>query len=81
VPVTLTAEGEAVALRLKEWRSAEAKRLGVPAYVVLHERTLTALALARPNSLNGMLAIDGIGPAKMEKYGEAILEICGRAVI
>jgi len=30
--------------------------------------------------LKGMLAIDGIGPAKMEKYGEAILEICGRAV-
>jgi RecQ family ATP-dependent DNA helicase len=77
-PVRLTAEGEAVAARLKEWRSAEAKRLGVPAFVVLHERTLTALAQARPNSLKGMLAIDGIGPAKMEKYGEAILEICGR---
>jgi RecQ family ATP-dependent DNA helicase len=79
-PVRLTAEGETVATRLKEWRSAEAKRLGVPAYVVLHERTLTALAQTRPKSLKGMLAIDGIGPAKMEKYGEAILEICGRAV-
>jgi len=47
-PVQLTADGEALAARLKEWRAAEAKRLGVPAYVVLHDRTLTALAQARP---------------------------------
>lgn len=78
-PVRLTPGGEAVAARLKEWRTAEAKQLGVPAYVVLHERTLTALAHARPNSLKAMLAIDGIGPAKMEKYGEAILAICSGA--
>ena len=77
VPVRLTAEGEAVVARLKEWRSAEAKRLGVPAYVVLHDRTLTALAEVRPGSLKAMLAIDGIGPAKVEKHGAAILEICG----
>ena len=78
-PVRLTAEDEAVVARLKEWRSAEAKRLGVPAYVVLHDRTLAALAQARPGNLKAMLAIDGIGPAKAEKHGAAILEICGRA--
>jgi superfamily II DNA helicase RecQ len=75
-PVRLTAEGEAVVVRLKEWRAAEAKRLGVPAFVVLHDRTLTALAQARPGNLKAMLAIDGIGPAKAEKHGAAILEIC-----
>jgi RecQ family ATP-dependent DNA helicase len=75
-PVQLSAEGEALAARLKEWRAAEAKRLRVPAYVVLHDRTLTALAGMRPENQKQMLEIDGIGPAKVEKFGEAILEIC-----
>ena len=43
MPVGLTAEDEALAARLREWRAAEAKRLRVPAYVVMHDRTLTAL--------------------------------------
>ena len=75
-PVQLTVDGEAVAARLKEWRAAEARRLGVPAYVVLHDRTLTALAAERPNNPNEMLKIDGIGPAKVERFGEAILGLC-----
>ena len=74
--VRLTAEGEAVAARLKEWRAAEAKRLGVPAYVVLHDRTLTALAVTRPGNAIELLRIDGIGPAKVEKFGAVILELC-----
>ena len=75
-PAPLTLEGDAVAARLKAWRSAEAKRLGVPAYVVLHDRTLTALAQARPRNPNQLLAVDGMGPAKVEKFGGAILGIC-----
>ena len=75
-PVQLSAEGEALAARLKEWRTAEAKRLGVPAYVVLHDRTLAALAGMRPGNPKQMMEIDGIGPAKVEKFGRAILEIC-----
>ena len=76
VPVQLTTEDEGVAARLREWRAAEAKRLGVPAYVVLHDRTLAALAAMRPKNPNEMLKIDGIGPAKVEKFGEAILGLC-----
>ncbi len=76
VPVPLTSEGEAVAARLRAWRAAEAKRLGVPAFVVLHDRTLTALAGARPGNAKQLLAIDGIGPAKAEKFGAAILGLC-----
>ena len=78
-PVQLTAEDEAVAARLREWRSAEAKRLGVPAYVVLQNRTLTALAQARPSNTGQLLEIDGMGPAKAERFGEAILGLCGAA--
>ncbi len=75
-PVAATPEIEHLAARLREWRIVEAKRLGVPAYVVLHDRTLNAIALARPALPAQLLAIDGIGPAKVEKFGAAILEMC-----
>ena len=78
-PVELSAAGEALATRLREWRAAEAKRLRVPAYVVLHDRTLTALADARPANPRQLLEIDGMGPAKVEKFGTAILELCGKS--
>jgi RecQ family ATP-dependent DNA helicase len=71
-----TPASETLAGRLKEWRSAEAKRLGVPAYIVLHDRALQAVALARPANPAQLLAIDGIGPAKAERFGEAILKLC-----
>ncbi len=75
-PVRLTTEGEALAGRIREWRAAEAKRLKVPAYVVMHDRALTAIAQARPRNPNELLRIDGIGPAKVERFGEEILRIC-----
>jgi superfamily II DNA helicase RecQ len=78
-PVRLTQDGEALAGRLREWRAAEAKRLGVPAYVVLHDRTLTALARVRPTTPRQLLEISGMGPAKVERFGEAILALCGAA--
>jgi len=76
-PVTLSAEGEALAARLREWRAGEAKRLGVPAYVVMHDRTLKELAAARPRNPRELLEINGMGPAKVERFGEAILGLCG----
>jgi superfamily II DNA helicase RecQ len=74
--VALTPEAEALAARLREWRASEARRLQVPAFVVLHDRTLTEVARARPVNPNQLLDIDGIGPAKAEKFGAAILEVC-----
>jgi len=41
-----------------------------PAYVVLHDRTLAALARARPKNPRELLGIDGIGPAKVERFGK-----------
>jgi RecQ family ATP-dependent DNA helicase len=76
VPATLTAEDEALAGRIREWRAAEAKRLRVPAYVVLHDRTLTALAGTRPKNPRELLGIDGMGPAKVERFGAEILRLC-----
>jgi superfamily II DNA helicase RecQ len=75
-PVRLTAQDEALAARIKEWRAEEAKRLRVPAYVVMHDRTLTAVVQARPRNPRQLLDIDGMGPAKVERFGEAILALC-----
>jgi ATP-dependent DNA helicase RecQ len=75
-PVQLSPDGEALAARLREWRAAEAKRLRVPAYLVMHDRTLNAVAQARPVNPRQLLEIDGMGPAKVEKFGEAILGLC-----
>jgi superfamily II DNA helicase RecQ len=78
-PIKLTAAGEALAARLKEWRAAEAKQLGVPAFLVLHDRTLTTIAHTRPANLRQLLEINGIGPTKVERFGVAILELCSAA--
>jgi ATP-dependent DNA helicase RecQ len=76
LPPQATPASEALAAQLREWRTAEAKRLGVPAYIVLHNRALLAVALTRPLNPAQLLAIDGIGPAKAERFGEAILKLC-----
>jgi len=60
---------------LREWRRKEAARRAVPAYVVFHDRTLVALAAARPATLDDLSAIPGIGPAKLEAYGEDLLAL------
>ena len=78
-PIKLTTAGEALAARLKEWRAAEAKRLGIPAFMVLHDRTLTAIAQARPANPRQLLEICGMGPMKATRFGEAILELCSAA--
>jgi RecQ family ATP-dependent DNA helicase len=75
-PVSLSAKGEALAARLKAWRAAEAKRLGLPAYMVLPDRTLTAVAHTRPENPRQLLEISGMGPSKTERFGAAILELC-----
>ena len=72
----LSSSGEALATRIKEWRTAEAKRLRIPAYLLLNDRTVTALAHARPKNPNQLLAVDGIGPAKVEKFGEILIGLC-----
>jgi RecQ family ATP-dependent DNA helicase len=75
-PVSLSAKGQKLAARLKEWRAAEAKRLGVPAYIVLNDRTLASVAHTCPANPRQLVEISGMGPAKTERFGAAILELC-----
>ena len=57
---------------LKTWRSTTAKTAGVPAYVVINDATLYEIAALRPQNDDDLLSISGIGPVKLERYGEDI---------
>jgi ATP-dependent DNA helicase RecQ len=60
---------------LRDWRRAEAARQSVPPYVIFHDRTLAEIADARPGSLAALAKVGGVGQAKLDHYGEAVLEI------
>jgi ATP-dependent DNA helicase RecQ len=60
---------------LRAWRATVAKAQAVPAYVVFSDATLAELALARPRDEGALLEVKGVGPRKLEAYGEALLRI------
>ena len=68
-------EAEALFLKLKRWRLEAARAQGVPPYVIFHDATLLAIAQARPGSRHALDGLPGLGAAKLERYGEAILAI------
>ncbi|HMJ38746.1 MAG TPA: ATP-dependent DNA helicase RecQ [Verrucomicrobiae bacterium] len=61
--------------RLRRWRLETARASGVPAFVIFHDSTLTAIAAARPSSLADLLRVSGVGDSKLRKYGEEVLEV------
>jgi ATP-dependent DNA helicase RecQ len=64
---------------LKRWRSEQARSQGVPSYVVFHDRTLLELAARRPSDRSELMGVNGIGTAKLERYGEALLAVIAEA--
>ena len=66
------------AQRLREWRLERAKADNVPPYVVFHDAVLQAIAAARPASLGELAQISGVGPAKLERYGDELLALVER---
>ncbi|MGQ0802253.1 MAG: UvrD-helicase domain-containing protein [Actinomycetota bacterium] len=63
---------------LVEWRRNLARVSGVPAFVIFHDKTLAAVAGRRPRSRKELLSVPGIGKIKVERHGEALLELIGR---
>ena len=61
--------------RLRAWRRIEAARQSVPPYVIFHDRTLRAIAQANPKDEEGLATISGIGPRKIEAYGDSVLAL------
>ena len=75
----LTPEAQELFERLRTLRKGLADKQRVPAYVVFNDAVLTDMALARPTNEDELLAISGVGPAKLAKYGTAFLDELGRA--
>ena len=60
---------------LRRWRRERSIADGVPAYVVFHDTTLAEIADVRPRSLPALRRVRGMGPTKLERYGEEILAV------
>jgi DNA helicase II / ATP-dependent DNA helicase PcrA len=58
---------------LKAWRLERARAEEIPAYIVFHNATLEEIAARRPRSLAELAAVPGVGPQKLERYGEEVL--------
>ncbi len=65
----------ALLAELRRLRSGMAREAKVPAYVVFTDRTLVEMALRRPRSAGALTEIRGVGPAKLERYGERFLSV------
>jgi len=61
--------------RLRALRRRLADAEGVPAYIVFNDAVLSRMAAARPVDEAGLLAISGVGPSKLARYGEAFLRV------
>ena len=71
--VVMGAAEERLLAALKTVRIAIAREEQVPAYIVFSDRTLAELAVRRPRSLNALQNVRGVGPMKLERYGERFL--------
>ncbi|MDA1257263.1 MAG: ATP-dependent DNA helicase [Chloroflexi bacterium] len=63
---------------LRLWRKTRSDQDGVPAFVVFSDRTLVALAQARPTDIDELFSVFGIGAAKRDRYGREVLEVIDR---
>lgn len=70
-----TAANQELLAALKQWRIARAQSASVPAYVIAHDSVLELVALKLPNSRQALLGLKGFGTAKVDKYGDDILQL------
>ena len=71
----MAAEDEGLLAALKARRRALADAGGVPAYVIFPDRTLIEMATRRPDSLDALSRITGVGTTKLERFGAEFLEV------
>ena len=73
--VELTPDGQYLFEALRAWRREEASRQGLPPYVIFHDKTLQEIASVRPQGVEALAVIGGVGASKLERYGEAVLRV------
>jgi ATP-dependent DNA helicase RecQ len=61
--------------QMRDWRAERSKEDGVPPYVIFTNKQLAHIVKARPSSLADLARVEGMGKAKLKKYGEAVLSL------
>ena len=74
----LSAQEDRVFDALKSWRREEAALSEVPGFTIFSNRTLKSIVLRKPDSLAALEEVHGVGPAKLEAYGDTILKLLDR---
>ena len=74
-PVAIVDGDDALVERLRQWRLERSREDGVPAFVVFHDSTLRELAAVQPQSHGELASVKGLGPAKLERYGDDLLAV------
>jgi len=74
-PAELPPEAAPLFERLRAWRTSVAKEAGMPPYVIFHDATLRLIAASPPSTLDELRQINGVGDTKLDKYGQAILDV------
>lgn len=76
--IELSADGTRRLETLKEWRRDVAKQKRIKAFRVFSDRTLEALAMAHPSTRDDLLDVSGVGPKKLDDYGDALFDLLGQ---
>lgn len=71
----LTADERRLIVKFHLWRQQQARAERLPLYMICQDRTFEHLVIARPESIDGLVEIVGLGPSRIEKYGAILLEI------
>jgi superfamily II DNA helicase RecQ len=66
--------------RLRDWRKGVSEKEGVPVYAVFTNEQLAQMVQKKVNSKTGLKEIEGVGEARVEKYGEAVVQLLGAPV-
>jgi ATP-dependent DNA helicase RecQ len=75
VPLDVSPAGLPLFEALRAWRRGEAATQAVPPYIIFSDRTLAEIARERPRTLAALSEVNGVGEAKLEHYGAAVIEI------
>lgn len=75
VETDLSSEEQALFEKLRWWRMETARTHNVPAYVIFHDATMREIAKARPQSLDDLRHVTGVGEKKLETYGAQIIDL------
>jgi ATP-dependent DNA helicase RecQ len=68
-------DGDPLFERLRAWRLERARVEAVPAYVVFSDKTLREMAAVKPADARELATVNGVGPAKIERYGTEVLDL------